>query len=120
MKRYRIEIANRIGKLNDRTCAVGTDFVVTRGPGGYTGILVKFATREEAQAWIDAAVAVEAHYAAQDEAADAQDDDAHLFDERQAFVDAQNEARVATDAAADAHEDAVNDAANAFDDGGVQ
>jgi hypothetical protein len=48
---YQIEIANRI--FSGR--AVGTDYVVTQRPICRTGILARFRTREEAQAWIDAA-----------------------------------------------------------------
>ena len=50
---YQIEIANRI--RNGR--AVGTDYVVTRRPDGLCTILARFATRDEAAAWIDVAIA---------------------------------------------------------------
>jgi hypothetical protein len=45
---YQIEIANKI--RNGR--AVGTDYVVTRRPDGFTSILARFNTRDEAAAWI--------------------------------------------------------------------
>jgi hypothetical protein len=50
MATYTIEIANRIKHGR----AVGTDFVVTRRPEGFSSILARFATRDEAAAWIAA------------------------------------------------------------------
>jgi hypothetical protein len=50
--RYQIELANKIGRINGRVCAVGNAYIVTRRPDGYSGELVRFATREEARAWI--------------------------------------------------------------------
>lgn len=46
---YQIELANKIVKGR----AVGNLYVVTRRPIGMSGIIAKFDTREEAQAWID-------------------------------------------------------------------
>jgi hypothetical protein len=48
--KYQIELANKI--RNGR--AVGNEFVVTMRPIGRSGILERFATREEAAAWIAA------------------------------------------------------------------
>lgn len=48
--RYQIEIANRI----TRGRVVGTDYVVTRRPDGFTAILSTHATRADAEAWITA------------------------------------------------------------------
>ena len=45
---YQVEIANRIRHGR----AVGTDFVVTKRPIGLTAIVARFATREQAEAWI--------------------------------------------------------------------
>ena len=56
-KRYQIELANRIGRLNGRMTTVGNDYIITRRPDGYTTALAHFATREEAQEWIDQRIA---------------------------------------------------------------
>lgn len=48
---YTIEIANRI---RHGRC-VATDYVVTRRPDNFTGIIATFATREEAVAFIASA-----------------------------------------------------------------
>jgi len=45
---YQIELANRV--RNGR--AVGNEYVVTRRSLGMSGIVARFATREEAQEWI--------------------------------------------------------------------
>lgn len=55
---YSVEIANRIGRINGRTVAVGTEYVVTRRPIGYSAILFRCASASEAVAW-----ATEAHAA---------------------------------------------------------
>ena len=46
--RFQIELANKVW----RGRAIGSEYVVTRRPDGLTGILARFDTREDAEAWI--------------------------------------------------------------------
>jgi hypothetical protein len=47
--RYQIELANKV--RNGR--AVGNEYVATRRPDGFSGILFRADSQEEVQAWID-------------------------------------------------------------------